>query len=306
MPLAAVSSPLLGMDGSELPTLRLAGINTGAAMPTVTCRNCGRDLPDESPGADPTTRTPCPTCGSVSRSFKVDVGAGEVTLTGGTAELSVTRNLIDRWRHQRNAGTAVAVGSASGVATVAAVGSTAQLFPPTVSQDPPDILIAAEVLSFRGITPDGQLVEAVTLPWFEIVDHLATDPAFFSKVHWRKVEEIIAGAFERDGWPEVVLTPRSADKGRDVIATRPGVGSVRIVGQVKHYGAGHTVTAEEVSAIAFTRDLDKASKAMAMTTGRFAPGVLKDPRLQSHMPHQLELMDGPQLRAWLIRLRENH
>ena len=88
-----------------------------------------------------------------------------------------------------------------------------------------------------------------------------------------------------------------------MIATRPGVGSVRIVGQVKAYHAGLVVNAEEVKAVCFTRDLDRASKAMVMTTSRFAPGILNDPRLQAHVPHQLELIDGERLRDWLLSLR---
>jgi restriction system protein len=163
-------------------------------------------------------------------------------------------------------------------------------------------LLGAEVLSFGGQTPEGQLVAGVTVPWFEIIRHLSAAPGFLYKVEWRTLEEIIAGAFERDGWPEVVLTPRSNDKGRDVIATRPGIGSVRIVGQVKAYRERHVVRAEEVNAVCFTRDLDRASKAMVMTTSRFAPGILKDPRLQPHIPHQLELVDGVRLREWLLSL----
>ncbi len=37
------------------------------------------------------------------------------------------------------------------------------------------------------------------------------------------LEKRIAGAYERAGYPEVVLTPRSGDAGRDIIATKPGV-----------------------------------------------------------------------------------
>jgi hypothetical protein len=41
---------------------------------------------------------------------------------------------------------------------------------------------------------------------------------------------------------EVILTPRAADKGRDVIATRRGVGSIRFFDQVRRM-AGHLVPA---------------------------------------------------------------
>jgi hypothetical protein len=43
----------------------------------------------------------------------------------------------------------------------------------------------------------------------------------------------------------------------DVIAIRPGVGSVRIVGQVKAYHAGHMVDAEQVKAVWATATWNK-------------------------------------------------
>ncbi|MBI2360629.1 MAG: restriction endonuclease [Deltaproteobacteria bacterium] len=70
-----------------------------------------------------------------------------------------------------------------------------------------------------------------------------------TSIDWRKLEEIIAGAYEREGWPEVVLTPRSGDRGRNVIATKPGIGSIRIIDQVKAYAPDHPVTADEVRAV---------------------------------------------------------
>jgi len=270
-------------------------------MASITCRACGKELEDESPGFDARDRHPCPACGSTARAFSIDVGAGEVKLTGAVTSFSVTRSVVEDWREQKNV--LRAVGSAQGVATGAAISSTAELFPPSIKQEFPDVLLTAEVLSLGGRTPDGQLVVGVTVPWFEIIRHLEVDPGFLFRIHWRKLEEMIAGAFERDGWPEVVLTPRSGDKGRDIIAIKPGIGSVRIVGQVKAYDAGLVVDAEEVKAVCFTRELDRASKAMVMTTSRFAPNILNEPRIQPYIPHQLELIDGERLRAWLLSLR---
>ena len=268
-------------------------------MATVTCKDCGRELPDESSGADPAARVPCPWCGSIGRNFQITLGGENKPVGAVELSVSVTRDLVERSRRERGriarAGLAV-----SGLARSGFIGSTAQLFPPSVSQEFPEVLLAAEVLSLGSRTPDGQLVVGVALPWFEIIRHLDTDPAFMFKLPWRKWEEMVAGAFERDGWPEVVLTPPSGDKGRDVIATRPGVGSVRIIGQMKAYSSGHVVDAEEVAAMFGTLHFDKASKAMVMTTSDFAPGVLKDGRIQPYVPFQLELMNGDQLRDWLL------
>jgi restriction system protein len=89
----------------------------------------------------------------------------------------------------------------------------------------------------------------LAVPWFEIIAQLEHDPEFLFKIPWRKLEEIIAGAYVRAGWPDVVLTPRSGDRGRDVIATRPGICSIRIVDQVKAYKPGLLVKADEVRSL---------------------------------------------------------
>ena len=82
----------------------------------------------------------------------------------------------------------------------------------------PDVLLQAAVVSLGSPTPEGHIVEAVAVPWFEIPRLLEHDPDFLFKVSWRKLEEIVAGAYVRAGWSDVVLTPRSGDRGRDVIA----------------------------------------------------------------------------------------
>jgi restriction system protein len=51
------------------------------------------------------------------------------------------------------------------------------------------------------------------------------------------------------GFDEVTLTPRSGDLGRDVIAVKRGLGTVRVIDQVKAYGPSHLVTADDVRAL---------------------------------------------------------
>jgi len=102
----------------------------------------------------------------------------------------------------------------------------------------------------------------VAVPWFAILRELERDPDFLSKIPWRSLEEVIAGAYKREGWPDVVLTPRSGDKGRDVIATKPGIGAIRILDQVKAYKLGNKVPADDVRALlgVLTRDTNQGSK----------------------------------------------
>jgi len=167
----------------------------------------------------------------------------------------------------------------------------------------PDVLLQAEVVVFGDRTAEGQIIAGVAVAWGEIITQLVRDPEFLFKIGWRQLEEIIAGAYEREGWPEVVLTPRRGDRGRDVVATRPGVGSIRIVDQVKAYKPGRRVTAEQVrSMVGVLRLEGNVSKGIVTTTGKFAPGIEKDARFAGLMPYRLELKNGQQLLQWLIGL----
>ena len=49
------------------------------------------------------------------------------------------------------------------------------------------------------------------------------------KIDPRKWEEIIAASYEKHGFDEVILTQRSGDFGRDVVAVKRGFWSVRVI-----------------------------------------------------------------------------
>jgi restriction system protein len=166
--------------------------------------------------------------------------------------------------------------------------------------DTPSLLLQA-VIVLGDKTQEGQLVEAVTLPWFDIIELLSRDPAIAHQIEARKWEEIIAGAYERAGFDEVTLTSRSGDFGRDVIAVKRGIGSIRVIDQVKAYGPRHLVTADDVRALLGVLHGDKGSKGFLTTTSDFAPKLSDDILLQPFMPAQLELING---KALLARLKE--
>jgi len=85
----------------------------------------------------------------------------------------------------------------------------------TVEQLPAVVLKA--VIVAGEATREGTLIEGVALPWFEILELIHRDPSSVYQIGWRKWEEIVAGAYERAGFDQVVLTPRSGNKGRDVL-----------------------------------------------------------------------------------------
>ena len=153
---------------------------------------------------------------------------------------------------------------------------------------------------------DGVIIEAVTVPWIEIVKHLKNDPDFLHSVPWRKLEEVIAGAYKKAGFDEVILTSASDDKGRDVIAVRRGFVQVRVLDQVKAYKPGHLVDANDVRALLGVLGGDQnASKGVVTTTSDFAPRIVDDPYIKPFVPYRLELVNGLELIRRLSRLIEN-
>jgi restriction system protein len=175
--------------------------------------------------------------------------------------------------------------------------------PPPPPLEYPELLLKAEIVVTGDKTAEGKLISDVSIFWFDIVKQLQRDPQFLFKVDWRRLEELIAGAYKQAGYPDVTLTPRSGDRGRDVIASKPGFGAIRIVDQVKRYAPRHRVTANEVRSIfgVFAADLN-VSKGVITTTATFAPGALTKSGLDKYVPYRLELKDGPQLVQWLISL----
>ena len=169
--------------------------------------------------------------------------------------------------------------------------------------EPVPALVLKALLDFGEATDDGRLVQAVAEPWFEIVRMLQQDPERLYQIDPFKWEEIIAGAYERAGFDEVILTPRSGDKGRDVIATKRGIGSIRFFDQVKAYRPSHLVTAEEVRAmIGVITGAGNVSKGIITTTSGFAPRVTEDAFIKPFMPYRLELKPRDDLLAWLAEL----
>lgn len=170
----------------------------------------------------------------------------------------------------------------------------------------PGIVLKA-LLRPRDTTKEGALIEAVALPWFRILDLIRRDPTNIYQIDSRKWEEIVAGAYIRAGFDEVILTPRSGDKGRDVVATKRGIGSIRVFDQVKAYKPGHVVTAEEVRAmLGVITGAQNVSKGILTTTSTFAPRVTEDEYLRPYIPYRLELKPRDALLPWLDGLSNPH
>jgi restriction system protein len=171
---------------------------------------------------------------------------------------------------------------------------------PLLTSSPAVLLQAVVVPGDK--TTEGQIIEAVTLPWFTIIELMKRDPNIIYQFDWRQWEEIIAGAYKQQGF-DVVLTPRSNDKGRDIIATSKGFGCIRYFDQVKAFGPGHLVTANDVRAMMGVLTIEgNVSKGIITTTSDFAPGIMADPDIKRFMPYRLELKPRDALLDWLCSI----
>jgi restriction system protein len=181
-------------------------------------------------------------------------------------------------------------------------GMSPALLASATAPDRPAVLLQA-VVTLRERTWEGHIIEAVAPAWAEIVRLVEQDPDTLFKVDHRKLEEMIAGWYMQYGFDEVTLTPPSGDFGRDVIAVKHGVLSVRVVDQVKAYKPKHLVTAEEVRALGFVLSADRnATKGLVTTTSDFAPRITEDPLIKPYLPHRIELVNGAELVKRLTEL----
>ncbi len=143
---------------------------------------------------------------------------------------------------------------------------------------------------------EGRIIESIEPAWLEIARLMRHDPSIIYQIDDRKWEEIIAGAYKRAGFDEVILTPRCGDHGRDVIAVKRGLWTVRIIDQVKAYKPGHLVPANDVRALIGVLLSDPAAtKGLVTTTSGFAPKIQDDPFIKPHIPYRLQLINGAEL-----------
>jgi|SRR5580704_3526290 restriction system protein len=166
----------------------------------------------------------------------------------------------------------------------------------------PAITVSTVIIPDRKVT-EGLLIKSTSLVWAAVVKKLGKDWDEAFNIPPEIWEEIVAGAYSRAGFDEVILTPRSGDHGRDVIAIRNGIGCIKVIGSVKAYKPGHLVKHDDVRALLGVMSGEQnTSKGILTTTSDFAPRIPTDPFIKNFLPTRLELMNGERLRDWLLTL----
>jgi restriction system protein len=178
-------------------------------------------------------------------------------------------------------------------------GPTGMPFPIMAQATIPSLTVTTLLIPV-GKTSSGLLVKANSVIWNSIAKALGNDWSLALQFTPRQWEEIVAGAFEKAGYDDVVLTPTSGDYGRDVIAIKHGIGSVKVLGSVKAYAPHHLVPYDAVRAlIGVITGEQNASKGIITTTSDFPPLIESDVNIAPFLPTRLELVNGPKLQQWL-------
>jgi restriction system protein len=167
----------------------------------------------------------------------------------------------------------------------------------------PTVLLRTALVRRGENTSEGTEVLSPTATWFEVSRQLKLDPDFRFEFtsNPTKFEEFLAGAYKLQGWEAVTLTPRSGDRGRDVIAITSQLSAMRVLDQAKANSPTHLVSQNDVRAIFGVLRLDAgATKGVITTTSDFAPGVAEE--FQKVIPYQLETKNGEQFLEWIRKI----
>ena len=111
-----------------------------------------------------------------------------------------------------------------------------------------------------------------------LLDRVARDPRMMRALGARDFEGFVATLVEMLGFEDVVLTPRSGDDGRDVLATKRIHGiSILCAFECKRYAADHPVGPDIARSLlgVITHGATRATKGILVTTSYFTPAANK-------------------------------
>lgn len=143
---------------------------------------------------------------------------------------------------------------------------------------------------------EGNRIKLIKPIYKALVNKIILNPNFINEINPHVWEEIIAATYDKEGFDEVIITPKSGDFGIDVIARKNGLGTIKFIDQVKKYNSNHIVTAEEVRALLFVLHADEeASNVVLTTTSDFAPKLGEDKYIKHYIDNGLTLINREKL-----------
>jgi restriction system protein len=92
-------------------------------------------------------------------------------------------------------------------------------------------------------------IQAIAIPWSEIVELIYRDPRSVYARPPDTWEEFIASAFAKNGFEEVTVSQRSHSYDKEVIARKKNLGTICVIDSFKAYRPGRLVKADDAKAI---------------------------------------------------------
>ena len=154
-------------------------------------------------------------------------------------------------------------------------------------------------LIYSASRPDVRLYNEVSE---ELLARLTAQPQDRFNMDPRLFEETVAELLFRMGY-EVQLTPRSGDKGRDIIANiaTPAAPILMLV-ECKRYAPHRLIGPEPITRLWFQMFDDNANLAMLVTTSGFQPVAKKTAKARGY---QISLKDGDNFLEWIRAFKQN-
>lgn len=119
-----------------------------------------------------------------------------------------------------------------------------------------------------------------------ILDNIFKNPEAMHALEAREFEEFIATLIDKIGFEDVILTPRSGDKGRDVLATKKVHGiSILFAFECKRYAPNRPIGPDVARALlgVITHGQTQVTKGVLVTSSYFSPAtssfILTEPKL---------------------------
>jgi hypothetical protein len=136
--------------------------------------------------------------------------------------------------------------------------------------------------------------------WDRLIQVLAQKPELMRAMAPRDFEELVAELLSREGL-QVVLTPRSRDGGRDILAClETPIGEHLYLVECKRYAANRPVGVELVRQLYGIVEIERATAGLLVTTSTFTSGAYD---LQRTIGHRLGLRDYDDLVNWLKNVK---
>ena len=171
------------------------------------------------------------------------------------------------------------------------------LFPFFTEEHEPTTREVLEQPEIDLIRPDTHERIITCSPTITLLEQLRTSRMSIHDLHWRQLEAVIAELLQQNGY-QVIPGPGSKDGGKDIIATKylADVGFFMAIWQTKKLQPGNKVGVSIIRELADTRQEQKASKGIIVTTTSLTRGALT--RIEQDR-YLLGKVDGEDLQRWI-------